>query len=673
MKFQAIIMNKIRDYLLAQKYLLDDYNTYLKKQTNRSLRYAVLCMLIFYHVILRKKNLLFDKVKKITKLETTITRRESIEQVIAKFLKYDIISFDIFDTLIFRPFENPTDSFYLLEAEYDFLSFSRYRRDSEEEARKNTDKQNGEINIFDIYAELQNYYDIPNSHGMAEKEIELEKQICYANPYVFEIYKKLLENGKKIIAVSDMYIPEQYMRQILNSCGYTGISDIFVSCDYGITKTSGQLPKLVHEKIGKEKTIIHMDDNRKCIVGCKKAGWKTYYYKQCNAIGSPYRTNITHSPVAQMYKGIVNNYLHCGAYKLNPQEEIGFAYAGIAVCGYVEWLDNFCKKNNCDKILFLARDMDIFYKVYDQYYGDIPHEYVQSSRNALRQLYFEHSQCDFFEQIIDTRVDMNKSFKDILKEADLNFLIDTETKSDINLNTILSIFNKKELKKFIINNKEKIIKAYNVGDEPAKLYFKEKIGDVKKICITGLGWAGSELIYLKWLINDKWKLPVEIINVMFGGDDNERANALYSKKEWETYAFNCSMNTNLLFEMTKQYMTSHLAIEFLFSSQETSLRKFTVNNKNEIEFERDKSNPNKELIAYVQTGIIKFINEFNMHRKTFSKFLPINGADAYTPLYNLLNNYKYLSITIGNFLEKPRAISGMCKETDYIPLKKFLK
>ena len=592
--------------------------------------------------------------------------------MVEKFSRYDIISFDIFDTLIFRPFENPTDSFYLLEAENKLLSFMRYRREAESEARKNTTKANGEINIFDIYAELQNYYDISAPYNMAEKEIELEKQICYANPYVFEIYKKLLESGKKIIAVSDMYIPEQYIRQILDSCGYTGISDIFVSCDYGVTKISGLLPKLVKEKIGKEKTIIHMDDNRKCIAGCKKAGWITYYYKQCNAIGSPYRINYTHSPVAQMYKGIINNYLHCGAYRLNPQEEIGFAYAGIAVCGYVEWIDSFCKNNNCDKILFLARDMDIFYKVYDQYYGDIPHEYVQSSRNALRQLYFEHCSGDFLEQIVDARAGLNKTFGDTLKEADLDFLINTAKDSGIDLNTILSNSNKRELKKLIIDSKEEIIKTYNGSNESAKQYFKEKIGNAKKICIAGLGWAGTEMTYLKWLINNKWKIPIEITSVMFGADTNEKANSLYFRKEWESYAFNCSKNTNLLFETTKKSISSIIAIEQLFSSQETSLLKFIFNNKNEVDFIRNNENPNKELISYIQKGIIKFVNEFNRHRDFSSNILSINGADGYTPLYNLLDNYKYLSITMGDFVEKPRAISGMCKETDYIPLKKLL-
>ena len=663
----------IKNHLFSHESLLQDYNYYLKRQENTISNYLVLCILIFHHVILHKKKLLFNNLKKITKLENTIAKREPIEQVVEKFSRYDIISFDIFDTLIFRPFENPTDSFYLLEAENKLLSFIKYRKDAEAEARKNTSKPNGEINIFDIYAELQNYYDIPTSHNMAGKEIELEKKICYANPYMLEIYKKLLEKGKKIIAVSDMYIPETYMREILNSCGYKEISDIFISCDYSASKTSGKLQTIVQDKLGKEKTIIHIDDNQTCIKGCKKAGWATYYYKQCNKIGSPYRFACTNSPVSQMYKGIVNNYLHCGAYKLNPQEEIGFAYAGIAVCGYVEWLDAYCKKNNCDKILFLARDMDIFYKVYDQYYGDIPHEYVQSSRNALRQLYFEHCSGDFLEQIVDARVGLDKTFEDVLKEADLDFLKNSAKNSGIELSKILSNSNKIELKKLIISNKEKIIKAYDTSNEAAKQYFKEKIGNAKKICIAGLGWAGTEITYLKWLITTKWQIPVKITGVMFGADTNAKANSLYFRKEWESYVFNCSSNTNLLFASTKNSFSSIIVIEQLFSSQENSLLKFIFNNKNEVDSIRNNENPNKKLISYVQNGIISFIKEFNRHRSSFQDMLPINGADAYIPLYNLLDNYEYLSITMGNFVEKPRAVSGIDKNNDYIPLKELLK
>ena len=40
----------------------------------------------------------------------------SPKQLLEKLMKYDVISFDIFDTLIFRPFSAPTDLFFLIKA-----------------------------------------------------------------------------------------------------------------------------------------------------------------------------------------------------------------------------------------------------------------------------------------------------------------------------------------------------------------------------------------------------------------------------------------------------------------------------------------------------------------------------------------------------------------------------
>ena len=48
---------------------------------------------------------------------------EETWKLIERLERYDIISFDIFDTLLLRPFSDPTELFYLLDIRFFFIVF----------------------------------------------------------------------------------------------------------------------------------------------------------------------------------------------------------------------------------------------------------------------------------------------------------------------------------------------------------------------------------------------------------------------------------------------------------------------------------------------------------------------------------------------------------------------
>lgn len=668
-------MTSIKSFLLKNKYLRDEYNFYLSQNVSVSWnRYIVFVFLFVWHCIFRIQKRVFNipGYKKIKTQENGLAQREDIDFFVSKLEKYDVVSFDVFDTLVLRPFENPTDCFTLLGNKNKLFWFPKYRKAAECTARKKTKKPNKEIDIFDIYTELVNYYNIPDVKIAAEEEIALEKSICYANPYMAEVCKRLSTMRKKTIAVSDMYLPEQYIRQILVNCGYEHISEIFVSCDYGVSKITGELQKIIQNKIGLDKKIIHIDDNGYCINGCKKAGWGAIHYKRCARFGYPFRIHNAHTPVSQMYKGIINNYLHCGVNKLNPQEEIGFVYAGIAVCGYDEWLTRLCQINGYDKILFLARDMDVFYEAYIHYYNDIKSEYVQSSRSSLRQFYFEQCPEEFFRFAIDLRSDLGKTIGEVLDEVDLSFLKKYADKEQVELSGIFTKEKRLLLRGFILNHKKEVIANYDEYCDKVKEYFIEKIGTAKKICIAGLGWAGTEIVFLKWLIETKWKLPVAVSGTLFGAGkainltDNVIANGI------SVFAFGEMINRNVSFEFLKNDYAARLAIEHIFTSPECSLVKYITDNSGDLQFVRKKNNPNAELIRNIHRGIFLFFEEFMRFRKPYISALPISGLDAYEPLFQILNNKKYISLALGDFVEKPQAISGFGDDKDYIKLRDIL-
>lgn len=206
--------------------------------------------------------------------ESSKNSRIPPDKLAIALLKYDVISFDIFDTLILRPFTSPHDVFLLLSSKYKETNFHSIRILAEEvtRAKNKGDKDTHEINIYDIYQEMAKYINIDPVRG-AELEIETEMDICFANPYMKLVYNIVRERNREIIAISDMYIPKEWMLKILHKCGYDYFADIFISCDYDVNKRDSKLFQIAQKKIGCKKTYIHMGDSgRGDVAGSKKAG-----------------------------------------------------------------------------------------------------------------------------------------------------------------------------------------------------------------------------------------------------------------------------------------------------------------------------------------------------------------------------------------------------------------
>lgn len=174
----------------------------------------------------------------------------NIKRELGRSAKYDLISFDIFDTLIKRDVINPVDVFYqvgseVLLNEVDATKFKERRIKAEQDARKKTD--NGEVNLIDIYRELFRYYGI-NTCILKEKEIDFEIHHCTPREKWVNLLKAFKEKGEKVILISDMYLPSSVISQMLVRCGITEYEGLYVSNEYGCDKVSGKLYEIARDQ-----------------------------------------------------------------------------------------------------------------------------------------------------------------------------------------------------------------------------------------------------------------------------------------------------------------------------------------------------------------------------------------------------------------------------------------
>lgn len=79
--------------------------------------------------------------------------RKSVDEFTAILAEYDVISFDIFDTALYRKVEFPADVFKLMAGEMEHNDFSSIRKKAESEAREYKERNSGtrEVTLDDIY------------------------------------------------------------------------------------------------------------------------------------------------------------------------------------------------------------------------------------------------------------------------------------------------------------------------------------------------------------------------------------------------------------------------------------------------------------------------------------------------------------------------------------------
>ena len=218
------------------------------------------------------------------------------------------VSFDVFDTLVLRPFYYPTDLFSYLSFDFNKLAksdsyvyFEQIRIDAEKLCRKKL-QANGsgdeDITLGDIYACLAETYGLGKALAdeMQALELKAEKRFCYARKTAKELYGLAKYLGKKVIAVSDMYLPEQTVKEILQNCGYE-MDEVFVSSERKTGKWSGNLYKYVQKTMALPKrSFLHIGDSLESdVIQAKKAGWNAAWLPKC--------TDMLENNVPDLYGG----------------------------------------------------------------------------------------------------------------------------------------------------------------------------------------------------------------------------------------------------------------------------------------------------------------------------------------------------------------------------------
>ena len=175
-----------------------------------------------------------------------------------------IVSFDVFDTLLVRLFYDPIDIFRYMALTLDEnigIDFYKIRTEAEIKIKKQ-----GFLTptLEEIYSFIEREYNLEHNTitCLMSREIDLEMNFSIARKAIYDLYLYANECGKKIIAISDMYINSEYITSMLRNEGYDNIQKVYVSCECKCTKRDGLLFTYVanSERV-LPKQIVHIGNN----------------------------------------------------------------------------------------------------------------------------------------------------------------------------------------------------------------------------------------------------------------------------------------------------------------------------------------------------------------------------------------------------------------------------
>jgi predicted HAD superfamily hydrolase len=280
----------------------------------------------------------------------------------------EVVSFDIFDTLIMRDVLYPRDIFYLL-CKKNGSDFYEKRINAEMELYD----QHKHPTIYEIYQKL----DV----GTPEDEIETEKRHLVKRNETVELLAYAIDKGKEVFCVSDMYFPKEIMSEILNSAGIKfDANNILVSCDYGVSKSNDLFGEL-RKKVGNKK-ILHIGDNYEAdIVGAKRSNVEdTFYLKSAlNMIEDSYASKLLYYESKLSNRMIIGRFISRelnnpflfsktkGKLLISDVYEMSYNFISPLILKFFFWMIDQANELNIDLILLSARDGYIIEKIYQQY------------------------------------------------------------------------------------------------------------------------------------------------------------------------------------------------------------------------------------------------------------------------------------------------------------------
>ncbi len=352
-----------------------------------------------------------------------------------------IYSFDIFDTCITRRYCRPSDLFYDLAknitsrqqeklSERAIQRIAKSRVQAEKRARV-TARKREEITLKEIYG---NFYELSqwniDPEQMMREEMELERESLVPILSTRLKIDALRKQGNRIIFISDMYLPGEFIRNLLLENRFAFENEpVYVSSDVGLTKRTGGLFKHVLSRERLLPTQLHHygDNSKADFVVPSKLGIKATVFKDIELSRQEKHLLRKFKSTPSVISKItgLNRVARLSA---NHESRQTAKLANIAanviaplLVSYVHWVVTDAKEKGIKRLYFVSRDGQIFLEIarsLSKAQSPPEFRYLYGSRQAL----YLPSIIDLNTEDVDWLIHTHnsRSILDILKRLDIS-------------------------------------------------------------------------------------------------------------------------------------------------------------------------------------------------------------------------------------------------------------
>lgn len=294
-----------------------------------------------------------------------------------KLDNFSVFSFDIFDTLLLRPYIDPQDLWKIIEKEENAAGFAADRKKADAITYHKAIKRGCETSIEEAY-QL-----IPQWSHLKTKELDKERDILSTNPEILNLWNELGNQGKRRILISDMYLPKDFMESVLRQKGIDGWDAFYLSSDKHVRKASGALFRLMLKEEGiNPSEICHIGDNKYSDIEVPASlGIQTVLYQKIS------ERFFDICPFARYSRHELAGSLALGWHEFKYSHDnvtywhrLGYVLGGVLGYLYVSWIVETARRVGINHLMFVGRDGYALQKICNALYPDIRTDYFYAPR-----------------------------------------------------------------------------------------------------------------------------------------------------------------------------------------------------------------------------------------------------------------------------------------------------
>lgn len=334
------------------------------------------------------------------------------ERLALSSIDMNLVSFDLFDTVVLRPFLSPSGGRaflgHLVRHAHGIQEFAKMRTLAEHRARARLGHDPPLKLIYEQLAQMPGHGAWP-VETIRELELSTERSFLRKRDTVIEPLTKL-QQRTPLAAISDMYLDQSDLREVLPESVSALTRDLFVSCETGQRKDEPSAWHAIAERMGVTPSRwLHVGDNELSDIQIpqKQGLWPPIQVLRPSTLLDAHPALRTLRPLRfdatpwqdQLWLGLLANCFAL-AFDTNPQqwrdqprldpETVGYAVLGPLAVDFSSWLARLAIKHGHGHVAFLSREGYLLQQVFERMWAHAPdssmltHSYLLASRRSTR-------------------------------------------------------------------------------------------------------------------------------------------------------------------------------------------------------------------------------------------------------------------------------------------------